>query len=513
MIASLITSLAESGSRKADGSVNASGRVWVYQPGTTTPAVVYTDSDGSVQASQPITLDAAGKTALFTTQPVRLLVERVVSTGVYATLTDYEVLMASAGNVGVANDGWTGVDPDTGSQTAGGHTTLDDVLTSIATSTGGDDALFKESAGATARTITSAIGGIRVSVKDFGAVGNGIAPDLTACQAAINRVIARGGGTVLFEPGTYLLAGALTVGASTGVTLEGYGGATILKFSNTTANGITATSATSLSLVGLTLQHATASSGIGLSFVTCTAPSLSGVVVTEDGFATGVLFNGCTRSVVQQSDIGCNDTGGGTGIAVSYTNTGSYHAVYGGTTLRGSGTGTCLTANMGGSSGLLVVSGCHFVGAATGVNVAAAVDPVTVVGCMGLTSMTTAFIDSSSGGALFQVNNGVDGYTAAIANAGNATPNLSLGSSIRYVAAGATATVNDPPTITGNSAYARRLLLRFFNAAGGTTWTLGASYKVTAAIPTTASHRVMLSLAYDPDEGLWRELSRADLAS
>ena len=61
MKASLITSLALVGSRKADGSVNASGRVWFYQPGTTTQAVVYSDADATAQATQPVSLDAAGK--------------------------------------------------------------------------------------------------------------------------------------------------------------------------------------------------------------------------------------------------------------------------------------------------------------------------------------------------------------------------------------------------------------------------------------------------------------------
>ena len=58
------------------------------------------------------------------------------------------------------------------------------------------------------------------SVKNFGAVGNGIADDTVAVQAAINSVSAAGGGTVYFPQGTYLLSSELTVNTA-GVSLVG----------------------------------------------------------------------------------------------------------------------------------------------------------------------------------------------------------------------------------------------------------------------------------------------------
>ena len=42
-----------------------------------------------------------------------------------------------------------------------------------------------------------------VNVKDFGALGNGVANDTAAIQAAINSLAAKGGGTVFFPEGTY----------------------------------------------------------------------------------------------------------------------------------------------------------------------------------------------------------------------------------------------------------------------------------------------------------------------
>jgi hypothetical protein len=52
------------------------------------------------------------------------------------------------------------------------------------------------------------------NVKDYGAVGNGVADDYAACQAAVNAATAAGGGggIVFFPPGTYKLSVGLTMG-------------------------------------------------------------------------------------------------------------------------------------------------------------------------------------------------------------------------------------------------------------------------------------------------------------
>lgn len=48
------------------------------------------------------------------------------------------------------------------------------------------------------------------NVKDFGAVGNGVANDRSAIKATIDAAAANGGGTVLFPAGTYLISGTQT---------------------------------------------------------------------------------------------------------------------------------------------------------------------------------------------------------------------------------------------------------------------------------------------------------------
>lgn len=52
-----------------------------------------------------------------------------------------------------------------------------------------------------------------VNVKDFGAVGDGVADDTAAIQAAINAAQSRGGGTVFLPAGNYLVSATLTVTA------------------------------------------------------------------------------------------------------------------------------------------------------------------------------------------------------------------------------------------------------------------------------------------------------------
>jgi hypothetical protein len=61
-----------------------------------------------------------------------------------------------------------------------------------------------------------------VSVKDFGAVGDGIVNDAPAIQAAVNAVTANGGGTIYFPSGQYLVNTTISINSG-GVWLEGSG--------------------------------------------------------------------------------------------------------------------------------------------------------------------------------------------------------------------------------------------------------------------------------------------------
>jgi len=53
-----------------------------------------------------------------------------------------------------------------------------------------------------------------VSVKDFGAVGDGVTDDTAKIQAAVDAVSAAGGGTLLILAGTYLVSSSINVGSN-----------------------------------------------------------------------------------------------------------------------------------------------------------------------------------------------------------------------------------------------------------------------------------------------------------
>ena len=79
--------------------------------------------------------------------------------------------------------------------------------------------------GAVSRTYSSKVGE-SFSVKDFGAIGNGITDDTSAIQATINAVNVAGGGEVFFPRGTYKITSALVMDTgiyTQGISLRGVG--------------------------------------------------------------------------------------------------------------------------------------------------------------------------------------------------------------------------------------------------------------------------------------------------
>jgi hypothetical protein len=69
-------------------------------------------------------------------------------------------------------------------------------------------------------TITDNDSAVLASVTDYGAKGDGATDDTSAIQAAVDDVYTRGGGTLLFPPGTYIVA---SVKVRPNITYQGYG--------------------------------------------------------------------------------------------------------------------------------------------------------------------------------------------------------------------------------------------------------------------------------------------------
>ena len=95
--------------------------------------------------------------------------------------------------------------------------------------------------GASARTVQAKLRDV-VSVKDFGAVGDGVTDDAAAIQAAIDEVGASGGGVVFFPAGVYIIGATiylrqgvflLSIGRSATIKQKTAGGLNVLVDFNT----------------------------------------------------------------------------------------------------------------------------------------------------------------------------------------------------------------------------------------------------------------------------------------
>ncbi len=212
-MASLISWLAHAGARDSAGNAVASGTAWFYQPGTTTTQVpIYSDALETTAISQPVTLDAGGRAKVYTNVPARIEVLQAAGTSVLTMVVDDKSNTVRAEQVEIENAGFSGVS-STGTETAGGETSLQAVLSLAQTSMGGTDWKYTESASATARTMRAAIGRW-VTPQDFGALGDDSNDDTTAFQAAITRAMAANKG-VWIEPGIYRINATLSCNGAT----------------------------------------------------------------------------------------------------------------------------------------------------------------------------------------------------------------------------------------------------------------------------------------------------------
>ena len=176
------------------------GLIYTYAAGTTTPAVTYTSNTGLIAHPNPIVLDAAG---------------RVPGGEIWLTSgVDYKFLVKTSANVQLGSyDNIPSINDFTTVATlAALANTTDPTL---------GDALVGFRQSNSAGNLTGAVGRTvhqklqeSISVKDFGAVGDGVADDTAAIQAAVT---AANGGTVYIPAGTYITSATITcsvIGAS-----------------------------------------------------------------------------------------------------------------------------------------------------------------------------------------------------------------------------------------------------------------------------------------------------------
>lgn len=189
-----LSALAGAGQQFFDNSgvILSGGKLYSYAAGTTTPQATYTSASGSTAHTNPIVLNSAGRVA---TGEIWLTAG---SNYKFVLYTSTDVLIATWDNI-------TGIN-GTGITSNASNVTYDPAGT-----------------GAVSTTVQAKLRQT-VSVKDFGALGNGTGNDAPFINAAITAAIALGGATVYFPPGQYKCTTRIgTFINANNITLFGYG--------------------------------------------------------------------------------------------------------------------------------------------------------------------------------------------------------------------------------------------------------------------------------------------------
>lgn len=270
------------GMRDTTGAVVASGKVRWYNPGTLVAAVAYSDAACTTPITAPLTLNAGGQGTIYCLEPVRVIVKDSTETTTY-----YDAIapLNRHDSVYITHPSYN----------SGAETTLEAVLTTLA-----GLGQYTESATATARSLTTWLGEFVVSVKDFGALGDGSTDDTTAGQAASDRVKTRGGGWVYWPKGTYKTSSPITIDTA-GVNHFGAGrGVSVIKNFSTSGNAFTINLGSSLdakiTFRDFSITANTTSSGVGVQVT-------NGNRIKLDGVAVALHRSGIVASAVTEAKI------------------------------------------------------------------------------------------------------------------------------------------------------------------------------------------------------------------
>jgi hypothetical protein len=488
------------GSRKADGSVNAGGRVYLTRPGTDTRVTAYADRDllATISLSSGgILLGADGKRAIFVTEPATVREETSDGTHIatYPALTDVNAKL-----VEVENAGFTGVSAD-GVSGAGYRTYLNAVLTSLASSLGGVDGKVLGEYGTVPTPVWEELEGLVFNVRRFGAIANGVADDTTAIQAAINAAAANGGGKVFLPAGNYLVSSAFTM--SVAMEICGVGAGTVISQSSTTAN-LFVSSATPTGGVSVfrdfTVSHASSkSSG---TIITLAGDAIVSNIYTRLKYANAIVKTGSGDLVVDACQLRMSDETTSTAIS----NSGGTLAI----------TASVVVTNGSSGVGVAVTGGTFFatssfISSVTGVSVTAT--PTIMAGCE-ITGTTAVSLVSLTGRALFPgctlvgpVSDSRTGSPVGFEVTSTSTvtplPGQSPISRITATVAGITVTLGNANAVAIGTIHT----VVFVNASGGAvTWVMGSDWILTATGVPTPSTGNETAIIFQRSGGKMREV-------
>jgi hypothetical protein len=232
-----------------NGVILSGGKIYAYAAGTTTPQATYTSSTGVTPHANPIILDSAGRVP----NGEIWLIDNLVYKFVIETATGS--LLGTYDNVPGINDinlnaAVVEYDPPFTGAVTSGYTVADKLSQTV-------------------------------SVKDFGAVGNGVANDTVAIQAAINT------GDYVYIPAGDYLVGALTLVDNVQIYGEGR------LVSNNASTILTGTSKS-----GFTVSCRFKGGNVayyGIDLTSCTNFTIENCEF--DGFGASVGFRGALRVV------------------------------------------------------------------------------------------------------------------------------------------------------------------------------------------------------------------------
>lgn len=528
-MSALITSLAVSGARKADGTPVSSGLVFLYQPGTTTRVIGFRDdqlSEAWTTVSGGIALDAGGRASIWVSEPVDVIVQDSTGTTV-ATFLGFN--KTTAAEVEVENDNYVGALTDsTGAvtQAAGGRIDLDTLLTRAATSIG-PDFQYKESGGATAVNVQDFLRRIWIDVTQFGADPAGLADSTTAIQNAINRVKALGGGVVYFPPGTYKISSVLALASATGVVFHGAGAAASIIKQTTGATGVfSISSSTGIVFEDIQVTASSANTGSGVlltnvanaAFSRCTVSNYQICIDTTNSTAAN------RQLTVMSCNLSFTNNAASRGVRIAGTTTVGTFAMIGGSVVSG-GASTGRGVEITGVTNGALIAGVDFNNPAEAIGFGSASSPVGIaaIGCdvlggfllkSDLASPTGNLTFISAGNAIETVSDASAGQlmllasgpvvlTKSVAGGGTLAPGSTDGFAGQYnITAAGNITISTVPSTS-----APVLFLINNNTGGGITVTMGASYKTSAAIAPAAGATIAVSFVWDG--AVMRETSRA----
>lgn len=525
------------------GSQLASGRVYFYAPGTTTPVTVYQDDAATVVVTQPVSLDANGRTVvpIYATAPMRA----VLFNSAMSQIADIERIDGDRAElVALVNSSW----PASASENA--------AWTALATSLGALNGLTKVvGTGAVERTV-QAKNSERRSVKDFGAAGTGTSDDYGPITAAIAAVSASGGGELLFPPGTYLISQALVL--ASGVSFKGASATTsVIRNSAAGGNCITGTSLTRFYIEDIGISHSTASTLAGILLTGCSHVVMSRLRITGHRFcidSTDTLganvsqnhrIRDCELLVPTNAAARCvrmngansgpptsgshnlqgnawGESGGNASTVCEILGTVSSVSIIG-NAVSGDTPATGLLINAAHTGTGIFVVGNDFAATTTiGINIARATGPSLMEYANRLGNGTA---DSSNGAGNILGSQptqstsvvrptGSAYYTQTIAGSASAVISLSRGNMINIQATGAGTTITIPTVDGGaNIPPGSTLTIQCHNNSGGAvTWTFDAAYILSAAVAPASPNRVSVTLRASGGGTTWYEVSRVTTA-